>query len=246
MAIIQLVLALVVLGFIYVRMIKREEPEISIPQAGIPVVLGAISVPLSFMLFMGTADALMGAGFSFDGMNLLIKSIFRAFISAGLPEEIAKLAFMILTIILFRSRIRNVYEYILIGAAVGMGFTLLEEFFYGSGGLSSILRLATVAAHMVFGIIMARHLGMAAYKRKTGSGSAFIEYVLALFVPIVIHTLYDAFTATSAFLSSKDDNVVAIGMALAIADLIVLFVLQFKVILGLKKDTVKYCSMNVK
>ena len=44
MAIIQLLLALIVLGILYVRMIRRDVPErISKGQASVPVILGVLS-----------------------------------------------------------------------------------------------------------------------------------------------------------------------------------------------------------
>ena len=71
----------------------------------------------------------------------MIRSVIAAFISAGLPEEITKFLMILLTLRIFRGRVRNVYEYILAGAAVGFGFTLLEEFLYGSSaGISAITR----------------------------------------------------------------------------------------------------------
>ena len=152
---------------------------------------------------------------------------------------------MIIAILIFRSKIRNVYEYILIGAAVGFGFTLLEEFFYGSGGLSTmIVRLICIAAHMVFGMIMAKHLGLARYNRKTGNGSAAKEYILAVLIPIIIHTLYDAFIATNVMMGSENGTSQMIGMGLAIAATVVLFIIQIRVIVQFKKNAEKYCSMT--
>ena len=131
---------------------------------------------------------------------------------------------------------RNVYEYILIGAAVGTGFTLLEDFFYGSGGLAALLRLATIGCHMMFGIIMAEFLGKAAYKRSEKKGSGIAECVLALIVPIVIHTLYDAFTANKNLLSSGKDADEMFGMILAAVVTLVFFALQIGVVLRTKKN----------
>lgn len=246
MQFIQLVLSLIVLGFFYVRMIKREQPsQISVLQAVLPVAGGMASVPLSFSMFLGISRFFMSMGVSLGGLPVFAKSIAQAFFSAGLPEELAKLLIMIIAILIFRKKIRNVYEYILIGAAVGMGFTMLEEFFYGDGGLASLIRLATIAAHMVFGIIMAGFLGSAAYKRKTKTGSGIVEFVLALIVPIVVHTLYDSFTATNNLLSSSDETEQMIGIALAVIVSIAAFVLQIIVLLRFKKNTDKYCDMRL-
>ena len=136
MPIIQLVLALIILGLLYRNMIRSEVPEsISKSQAVVPVVLGVISVPASFLLFLIFGSLLVAAGYSKNKVPMAVSSVIGAFFAAGFPEEIAKLVMIAITILIFRSKIRNVHEYILIGAGVGFGFTLLEEFLYGSEGV---------------------------------------------------------------------------------------------------------------
>ena len=247
MPIVQLVISLIVQGFLYSRMIRRESPDtIAKTQAVVPIILGAVSTVLSFLLFLGIGFLLDKAGFSTQHLPYFIRSVIAAFISAGLPEEITKFLMILLTLLVFRRKIRNVYEYILIGAAVGFGFTLLEEFLYGSdAGITAIARLITVASHMVFGIIMARHLGTTRYNKMKGSGSVTGEYVLALLVPILLHTLYDAGTATNAFLNSGNEDTEVIGMASALIVTVVLFILQIVVPLRLKRNTEKYCRMEI-
>ena len=247
MPIVQFAVALIVLGFLYSRMIRRESPDkITKTQAVVPVVLGAVSTVLSFLLFLGIGFLLDKAGFSTQHLPNFIRSVVAAFISAGFPEEITKFLMILLTLLLFRRRIRNIYEYILIGAAVGFGFTLLEEFLYGSSaGITAIARLITVASHMVFGIIMARHLGTAKYNKIKGSGSVAGEYALALLVPILLHTLYDAGTATNAFFNSGNEDAELIGMAFALVVTVVLFILQIVVLIRLKRNTEKYCRMVI-
>ena len=248
MPIVQLVISLIVLGFLYSRMIRRESPDtIAKTQAVVPVILGAVSTVLSFLLFLAIGFLLDKAGFSTQHFPNFIRSVLAAFISAGLPEEITKFLMILLTLLVFRRRIRNVYEYILIGAAVGFGFTLLEEFFYGSDvGITAIARLITIASHMVFGIIMARHLGTAKYNKMKGSGSIRGEYALALLVPILLHTLYDAGTATNTYLNSGNENEELIGIAFALIVTVALFILQIVVLIRLKRNTEKYCRMEIR
>ena len=65
MAIIQLVLASVILGVIYIRMIKREQPSpIPVVQAVLPVAGGMASVPVSFMMFLRLSSLFMSIGIS--------------------------------------------------------------------------------------------------------------------------------------------------------------------------------------
>ena len=140
-AIIQFVLSVIICGILYVRMIKREVPEkIGKGQAITPVALGVAALILSFVFFLGIGFAVMKAGVDTKNMAPVPGSILGAFLLAGLPEELAKLLMILLTLRIFRSKIRNVYEVILVGAGVGLGFTLFEEFVYGEGG-ANLFRL---------------------------------------------------------------------------------------------------------
>ena len=244
MAIIQFVLALIILGLIYKRMISREiSGPISKPQAAVPVVLGVVSVPVSFLLVLVLAMLLTALGYSKAEVPMVVSSVVGAFFGAGFSEEVTKLAMMAITIVIFRSRIRNVYEYILIGAGVGFGFTLLEEFLYGSEGAIAFLRLFDVAAHMVFGIIMAKHLGIARYNKVTGKGPVSGEYAKAFVIPVLMHTALDACSATNAFLASENDAMMLIGIVTGIGAVIAMFATQIVVLNRLKKNAEKYSGM---
>ena len=213
-------------------------------QAIVPVVLGAFSLILSFLMFLAIGYSMNAAGLAIKGLPRSVHSILAAFLMAGLPEEITKLAMMLLTLLLFRSRVRNIYEVILIGAAAGFGFTLFEEFLYGSdSGLLAIMRLFTIASHMIFGIIMAKHLGTAGFIKRTGRGSAGAEVARALIIPTLIHTLFDASTGTNMYLSSEKDTEVMIALIISLLCTVILFVLQFVVLKDLKRNTEKYCEM---
>ena len=245
MELVYFIVALVVLGVLYSRMIRREEPSaIGKAQAVVPVVFGVLSLLPSVALAILGSFVLTKAGYEGERLPLLIRSFNSAFIAAGLPEETVKLLMMLLALRVFRSKVRNVYEYILIGAAVGFGFTLLEEFFYGSGSvLTGIIRFLLIGMHMVFGIIMAKHLGLARYVRITGRGSAAKEYFLAFVIPLLLHTAHDTFTVSNRFLDAGDDTTQMIGLVLSFATLIVMFAVQLKVLLRLRRDTAHYCEM---
>lgn len=245
MALIQLVLSAVICGILYFRMIRREVPEpIGKAQAITPVVLGVASLVLSFVFTFGLALALAKAGVSTKEMSPLPGSILGAFFLAGLPEELAKLLLILLTLRIFRSKIRNAYEVILVGAAVGLGFTLFEEFAYGGGG-ANFLRLLVIAAHMVFGILMTWHLARARYDRMTKQGSPAREVLLAILIPVLIHTLYDATNVTNRFVNSGDEDLETIGVAIGILGMLIMSVVQILVLVRLKKNTEKYCAMSL-
>ncbi|MBE5807143.1 MAG: PrsW family intramembrane metalloprotease [Clostridiales bacterium] len=240
MAFIKLVLSVIVVGMLYIRMIRRETPgPISKAQAAVPVALGIASVFLSFACVLGLAAFLGALGLTASALPAIPRSIWAAFVLAGFPEEITKLLMMLLTLCIFRKSVCNVYEYILIGAAVGFGFTIFEEFVYAAASIFDIVgRLVTIAGHMVFGVIMAKHLGLARHDNKPA------EYAKAILIPICIHTLYDASTGTSYLLNSEGDANMAIGIVLSIAATAALCVYQIRVLLSVKKDAERYCGMR--
>ena len=245
MAIIQLLLSAIVCGILYIRMIRREVPEqIGKARAITPVVLGIVSLMLSFAFFIGLAYAITGLGINLKDMAPLPGSVIGAFFVAGLPEELAKLLIILLALRILRSKIRNVYEVILVGAGVGLGFTLFEEFAYGGGG-ANFLRLFVLAAHMVFGILMTRHLAFARYNRVTNQGSPAKEVFLAVAVPMLVHTLYDSTNVSNKFMQSEDENVQTFGLVIGLAGIVIMFAVQILVLVRFKKNTEKYCAMSL-
>lgn len=249
MELIQMVISLIVIGVLYARMIGRETPQpIGKAQAIVPVVLGLITVPLSFVITMGIATFMVGAGFTVSSIsNTVLRALAGAFFAAGFTEELAKLLLLLVAVAIFKPK--NVYEYIIAGAGIGFGFTLLEEFFYG-GGLMALTRLLTIALHMLFGIIMGRHLGLARHAKITGDGSATMHYVLAFVMPVLVHTLFDACTglnpALKAATEGGDDLTLGIGLAVALGMMVVGIVSQFVLLLGLKRDAQQYCEMETR
>ncbi len=166
MIIIQFILSIIVLIVLYVRMIKREEPCIGKAQAIVPVVLGIVSLIVSVILALGIGYLFFIIGWGKNNINnLALKSLVSAFFSAGLPEEIGKFIFILICIKIFKPK--NVYEYLLIGFGVGMGFTIFEEFLYGANLLASVIRLVVLTFHAMLGSIMASYIGKAKYYKLT-------------------------------------------------------------------------------
>jgi hypothetical protein len=71
------------------------------------------------------------------------------------------------------------------------------------------------------------------------------EYALAVAVPVAIHTLLDAFTATNRLLDSTGDAEQMFGLILGLAALAAMFVLQIRVIRRFKRNAEAYCGMRV-
>lgn len=247
MEIIAMFISLVVLTFLYRRMIARDVPEpIGRKQAIVPVLLGLVSLPLSFIFTLLCVGGLINTvGYTSADYPLLAQSVMSAFLAAGLTEELAKFLMIVASFKLFRNTVRNVYEYMLIGAAVGFGFTLPEEFLYGSDLITFLLRLDFIAGHLVFGLIMTYYLGLAEHKKITIQGSPAKEYLFALLIPILLHTLYDACTVNNKFLSHNDENIQGIGVIIGLGWSLAAFVLQIVILLKYKKNAGKLCSLRL-
>lgn len=247
MAFIQLAISLVVLGILYTKMLRREIPNpVSKAQAVVPVLLGAASVYLSFMLFLAIASGLTTIGADPSSFPAVPRSLYSAFCTAGFPEELARMLMILLALFIFRRSVKNAYEIILIGAGAGFGFTLFEEFLYGADSiLIMVMRIATLAGHMAFGMIMSGYLARARSNKSKGVGPVLGNYIKALLIPVCIHTLYDAFTASNRLLSSADETTAMIGICLSIVSLVALFILQVRVLAHFGKNTERYCNMAV-
>ncbi len=231
------VIVIVVLGFLYKKLIDWESPlKISRAQAILPVGLGILSLPLSFAIFLFIGYTCKNVfGFSIGDGPLLLASFTSALLAAAVNEELAKLIMILIAIIIFRKNIKNVYEYILIGGAVGFGFTIVEEYVYGSGIASMILRVVTVTFHMMLGFAMGRHLGLARYNKVTGKGSVWKEYLLAYFVPVAVHTIYDTL-AVNKLITAGDEVMQVFGMIMVVVAIALAFALQVYVFKRLKKN----------
>ena len=65
---VSMIISAVVLGIIYVKMIKCDkEPGITKAQALIPIALGVVALPLSFVFVITTGIAFMNAGINGSG-----------------------------------------------------------------------------------------------------------------------------------------------------------------------------------
>ena len=237
---------IIILGFLYWRMVKREIPQpVDWLQALLPIAIGMLSHPLTVPFSIGFMKALANNpnSLKLSEMNF-IQALGRDLILAGGLEEIAKLVIIVVILLIFRKKVKNVYEYILIGACVGIGFALIEEFTYGSADdaniVSTIGRLISVPAHMTFNMVMAEFLGRARLSKLTGKGSAILNYVLALLVPLVIHTLYDVSTAFNPSLMRGEEK----GVIIALIGYVCLLVYELVVLLRCKKKTAELCGLS--
>ncbi len=246
MEVISVLVSVVVLGILYRRMILREVPESIRPaQALVPIGLGMLDTGLIFLFIMLTAVLIEHFGISNSQNPLWLKSIIGAFVLAGLPEELTKFLMLLISILIFRKKLRNVYEYALMGAAVGIGFTIFEEFLYADDAAPEtfVIRLLLIAMHLIYNLIMGYYLGKARYQKITGEGSPFWSYVLAFTVPVALHTLHDACTATNRYLT--DEATIDTGIIIGLVGTIAAFILQIVVLVRFKKKAEKLSLMLV-
>lgn len=232
----------------YVRMVRRETPEpMPKKKATTPVVLGLFAPILSTLLTLGIGFAVKGltGGRSLSDLigNLVASSLVRSLLTAGLTEELVK--FLLFLLLVKRLNPKNVYEYAVLVGGIGFGFTVLEEITYGGGSpIAALLRLPGFAMHMVLGLIMGLFLGLARYRKQRGESGG-RETCFALLLPILWHTVYDASTAFNAALSAEDEYVQFKGGLVGLVLVAVTTVLQFVVLIKFRKDTGKYCAMEL-
>ena len=246
MTVISVIMTIIILGILYWRMVRREIPEpVGWQQALIPVAIGMVSFPITIPFSMGYMKSLSNDP---DALKLselnFFQALWRDLILAGGLEEIAKLLMILVILFIFRKKVKNVYEFILIGACVGIGFTIAEEYYYGSDEgatmLSTVLRLIAVPAHMTFNMVMAELLGRARTSKLSGKGSPVIYYLLAIIVPITIHTLYDVTTAFNSSLMRGELK----GIIVAAIGYVCLLVYEFAVLIRCRKKTAEFCAMR--
>ena len=240
------VLTLLILAYLYWRMIKREIPDPIKPfQAILPFALGILSMVIYSPYVIWFVKNIAPKITIMEGIHPILLGMFRAFLMAGFPEEVLKLIFILISLAVLRSKVRNVYEYILIGAAVGAGFTVAEEWLYADkfGITTLIMRTMSVAGHMSFNMVMAEYLGRSRVAKLTGKGSPVKYAILAFVVPCVIHTLYDTCTTGNTLLLNESTQIV--GAILGGGAYIFLLVFQIYVLIRFKKKTKEFCEMSV-
>ncbi len=236
--------ALVICGFIYLRMIKREVPEpIGKLQAILPIVLGGICVPISGPTGLGLAYAFKSIGVSGEAMANFPAAFYTAFFVAGGMEELFKFLAIIITIVILKNKINNVYEYILIGAAVGFGFTVVEDFTFGSSITVLLIRTPLMFTHMTLNMIMGELIGRAKYNKQKGEGPTALYWALALIIPMALHTLYDAGTVFNYPAIRGGDFIVGgiLGGIAVLTNVVVLI----NVLVRAKKNAEKFSALTI-
>ena len=253
-SIISFVLCLIIIGILYRNMIAWEgDYRISRGQALLPVFLGLLSVPISFIFALLIGFCFRSVtGFAPSEGPALLASFNHALFSAAMSEELAKLLITLIVLCIFRKKLRNVYEYMLIAGAVGFGFTLIEDFVYSIGLTGLLMRLPNITVHMMLGLAMGRHLGLARYNKVTGSGSVVKEYLLAYFVPVFCHTVFDFFAANMLIhagdnaetMTAEIDRTIYIGAGMVVVMVVPVFIFQIYIFRRLKRNAADLAALS--
>ena len=246
MGLIAALIATALCAVMYVRMVRRELPEpIGKKKAIIPLGFGllAIFLTLPMVLLFGLLVQATVGSIPDVVSSLVLRSLIGSFLLAGFTEEFIK--FLMLLPVLRIVKPKNVYEYGLLGAGVGLGFTALEEILYaGSNPLGAVFRILFFAMHLLFGMLMGTHLGLAKLDRLEGRGAGKHTF-LAFFLPILWHTVFDASTTANQALNASDESTQIAGVVIALVICAASIVLQFVLLTRFRKKTAEYCSMRL-
>ena len=248
MGLIVAIITAIICTVVYVRMYKRELPEpAGVKKAAIPVALGVLAVilvaPVTILISLSTRR-LLGTSIKEAISSPILSALVQAFLLAGFTEEFVKFLMFLITIKIVKPR--NVYEYGMFCAGIGCGFTVLEDLFYGATNpVTAVTRLFFFAMHMMFGLLMGMHLGLAKYSKREGLSDAGKHIFLAFFLPVLWHTIFDSVTTVNPALNSNDDIIQMAGIIVALIVMAVSITLQFVLLIRFKKKTAEYCGMMV-
>jgi RsiW-degrading membrane proteinase PrsW (M82 family) len=113
----------------------------------------------------------------------------NAFVVAAFTEEIFK--FMALMILFWNNpNFNEKFDGIVYASFIGLGFAGVENILYvtdGGAGVGLIRAFTAVPAHALFGVVMGYQLGLAKFYPQ----EKFRRFFLALFLPILLHGIYD-------------------------------------------------------
>ena len=186
------------IAFILYAMDKEKESFLSMLKfygLGLATAVLAVVVELIVGMFLPAGDTIIGA-------------FCQAFIVAASVEELCKFFFLFIGIKLEKSY-NNFYDSIIFATAVSLGFAGIENVLYvvlnesfAAGLGTGIMRaLLAVPGHAIFAIYMGFFLDKA-MEAKSKNKSAAMLIILAIFLPILLHGIYDFFCFTFSMIDT--------------------------------------------
>lgn len=163
------------LSFFYLKDKYESEPILMVVRA---FILGAILVfPIMFIQYAFAAEGILQSRFS------------QSFLLAASLEEYFKWFILYYTIYKHDYFSEN-YDGIVYAVSVSVGFATVENILYlFANGIETALgrALLPVTSHALFGVAMGFYLGKCKFGRKHNN----IFLALSIFVPILLHGIYD-------------------------------------------------------
>jgi len=174
----------------------------------------------------------------------VLKALALAIFIVAPAEELGK--FLVLRLITWKNRHFNYsYDAIVYAVFVSLGFAALENvgYVFSSGIVTAVVRMFTaVPGHACYAVFMGFFYSKAKDASITGkSGKCFINILLSIIVPILIHGVYDAILMGANAIG--EDVAIVIGVVLWIVFVIVLFIVSIIIIIYSSKHD--YCIVNV-
>lgn len=169
--------SLALFSYFYLRDQFSQEPSRLLFQS---FVYGAVlTFPILFLQFVFTEEQVFSSVFT---TNVFFPSIIEEFFK-----------WLVLLIAIFRHvDFEDPYDGILYGASVSLGFATIENILFlieFGTDIAFIRALLPVSSHALFGVVMGYYLGKAKFSHD---GVEHKWLVLALFIPIGLHALYNA------------------------------------------------------
>ena len=223
--------------FIYFNDKKEKEPFgllVGLFFAGMGTIVTAIIAEL-------VGGLILGAVFP---ANTVIGGVLDAMLIVAPAEELGK--FLVLRLITWKSKNFNYnYDAIVYAVFVSLGFAAFENvtYVFGSGIGTAFLRMFTaVPGHACFAVFMGFFYSKAKYASLTNKkGKCAANKALAIFIPIVLHGIYDAILMGAG--ATDEEYLAGISLILWILYVIALFVGSFIiVIISSKRD---FCIVNL-
>ena len=145
------------------------------------------------------------------------------FFIVGMSEELSKYLLLVVVVVAFKS-IKEPQDGIIQGAAVGLGFSAVENFTYALefGPITTVLRsISASGGHMIYGALAGFFLGGAVYANLEVEDKRAKELAfLSVFLVAVLHALYNSalrWTSSNERLEGMAIAIDLVGLILAIA-----------------------------
>jgi len=170
---------IIILVYVYIRDKYEKEPLSLLLKA---LVAGALT-PIPIVLVNLWLE---GYKVHFEGLQQVG---YIAFVVAGFVEELFKFAALYLLIWSHRE-FNEKFDGIVYAVFISLGFALVENimYVYRYGETTGYMRAFTaVPAHALFGVTMGYFFSLA----KFGIGNRTLNFLKALFFPVLLHGIYD-------------------------------------------------------